>query len=172
MRKIFLSKKIIFPVITGCIFLLFLLFSYKDNKKNKVAQNTPDVTITPTPTPIKYTLPNPDFSGLRQTLTPKGEIREIVGNVISYNRETNKIKIGDEAIPFVYDLNISTNEAVIVDEVSVNEKGYAVYTKSDDSNIIPGQTKIIADCPEEKTDPGCQTISNIHIIKEESITKE
>jgi len=154
---------IIFFLFFGIAYMVFVNKNrFKEGQKKELVQEIP----TPTPTPILYKLPDPDFSGLRQTLTPNGEIREIVGKVISYDKKTNKIKIGDEAIPFIYNLNISTSEAFIVDEVSVNEKGIVVYSKSDESKIIFG-IKIIADCPEEKIDPGCQVISKVHILKGE-----
>jgi len=175
MKKILLSKKIIFPIVILYIVLLILFLFKSLTIKNKLVSNPLVVTISPTPTltptptqippTIKYVLPNSDFSGLRQTITPKGEIREIIGRVISYSTEINKLRIGDEAIPFVFDLNISTGEALLVDEVSINEKGIAVYIPSDTSKIKPGIT-IISDCPDEKVDPGCSTISRVHIIKE------
>jgi len=163
-----LRKIIFFGLITlVCSFIfIYIKSTRRISINNQSVTNEIKVTSVPTPTPIKYLLPSPDFSGIRQTLTPKGEIREIVGKVITYNKETNKLKMGDEAIPFIYEVNISTSEAFMVDEVSVNEKGIVVYSKSDESKIIFG-IKIIADCPEEKIDPGCQVISKVHILKGE-----
>ena len=164
MKFLKIALLILVVVILGVIYYLKSIGGININKlltTNKV-KTTP--TLMPTPTPIKYILPYSYFSGIRQTQTPKGEIREIIGKIIRYDKKNGKMQIGDKTIPFVYDINLSTQSAVIVSEVSVDEDGEVVYSKSDESKLVPGQTKIIGRCPEEKIDPACKTVSEVYII--------
>ena len=152
-----------FFVLAG-ILLLALFYKRRISSKKFLSSSAPTITSSPTPTPIRYHLPDPGFSGIRQVQTPEGEIKEIVGKIIRYDKKNNRLKIGDKKIPFIYNVNLSTRSAVIVDKISVDKNGKIIYTKADKSKLIPGRVRIIGLCPKESVDLECKTISHIHIL--------